>query len=155
MIWTAGDITLQAWGSLKCHITGDPNHDKTASAPNFLLAAERLKPEWTRRWLLDPSQISPGTAMPSGLFTKKEDRFVFSGPTPDTFNDYHRDHAQLLVRYMFLMTPDEQQKLIATQPSAPAPAATAATVPAKSPPSTAHAPGRGSKTAHARARAPG
>ncbi len=148
-------FTSQAAPCLKCHITGDPNHDKTASAPNFLLAAERLKPEWTRRWLLDPSQISPGTAMPSGLFTKKEDRFVFSGPTPDTFNDYHRDHAQLLVRYMFLMTPDEQQKLIATQPSAPAPAATAATVPAKPPPSTAHAPGRGSKSAHARARAPG
>src|SRR5262249_32207058 len=31
---------------LKCHATGDPNHDKTATAPNFTLAKERLKPGW-------------------------------------------------------------------------------------------------------------
>ena len=45
---------------LKCHITGDPAHDAKAIAPNFLLAGERLKPDWTFRWLLDPAQISPG-----------------------------------------------------------------------------------------------
>jgi cbb3-type cytochrome oxidase cytochrome c subunit/cytochrome c551/c552 len=153
-------FTSQAAPCLKCHITGDPNHDKTASAPNFLLASQRLKPEWTRRWLLDPSQISPGTAMPSGLFTKKDDRYVFSGPTPETFNDYHRDHAVLLVRYMFLMTPEEQQKLISTQPSAsppsaapPAASASAATSAAGPPKaSTAHALSRAAKSAHARAR---
>ena len=44
---------------LKCHITGDPVHDEKAIAPNFLLAGERLKPEWTFRWLLDPAQIRP------------------------------------------------------------------------------------------------
>ena len=53
---------------LKCHITGEPSHDAKAIAPNFLLAGERLKPDWTFRWLLDPAQISPGTAMPTGLF---------------------------------------------------------------------------------------
>src|SRR3989475_10335156 len=31
---------------LKCHATGDPAHDRTATAPNFLLAKGRLKPEW-------------------------------------------------------------------------------------------------------------
>ena len=30
---------------LKCHATGDANHDKNATAPNFLLARERLKPD--------------------------------------------------------------------------------------------------------------
>ncbi|HKQ99682.1 MAG TPA: hypothetical protein VJT09_03350, partial [Pyrinomonadaceae bacterium] len=123
---------------LKCHITGDPAHDRTASAPNFLLASERLKPNWTYRWLLDPQQISPGTAMPSGLFKKEGERMVFNGPTPEAFNTYHRDHAELLVRYMFLMTPDEQRRLSAGSPSAtggsqPAPTASPA------PPSTAHA----------------
>jgi mono/diheme cytochrome c family protein len=150
-------FTSQAAPCLKCHITGDPTHDKTATAPNFLLASQRLKPEWTKRWLLDPSQISPGTAMPSGLFLKKDDRYVFSGPTPDTFNDYHRDHAQLLVRYMFLMTPDEQQRLISTQPSAApvAPAAAAAVSKApKSGSATAHATRRANKTAHAVSRSP-
>lgn len=104
---------------LKCHITGDPQHDKTAIAPNFLLAGERLKPLWTRRWLLDPQQISPGTAMPSALFKQDGDRWVANLPNmPPAANDYHRDHVDLLVRYMFLMTPDEQRRLLATSPAA-------------------------------------
>ena len=109
---------------LKCHITGEPTHDARAIAPNFLLASERLKPEWTFRWLLDPSQISPGTAMPTGLFRKEGDRWVVNLPNPPaSANAYHNDHARLLVRYMFMMTPDEQRQLLATSPVAPPAAA--------------------------------
>jgi cytochrome c2 len=109
---------------LKCHITGEPAHDAKAIAPNFLLASERLKPEWTFRWLLDPSQISPGTAMPTGLFRKEGERWVVNLPNPPaSANEYHDDHARLLVRYMMLMTPDEQKRLLATAPAAPATAA--------------------------------
>ena len=111
-------FTSRAAPCLKCHITGDPQHDKTASAPNFLLASSRLKPAWTVRWLLDPQQISPGTPMPSGLFKRDGERWVFSGETPAGFNDYHRDHTDLLVRYMFQMTPDEQRRLMSTSPVA-------------------------------------
>src|SRR5258708_4097903 len=50
---------------LKCHITGEPTHDATALAPNFLLASQRLKHDWTFRCLLDPAQIAPGTAVPT------------------------------------------------------------------------------------------
>ena len=96
---------------LKCHATGDPAHDQRATAPNFLLAAERLKPGWTRRWLLDPSMMMPGTAMPSGLFRKDGDHYVFSGPVPASFQGYKKDHAYLLVRYMFQFTPDELSRL--------------------------------------------
>ena len=103
---------------LKCHITGEPTHDAKAIAPNFLLASERLKPEWTFRWLLDPSQISPGTAMPSGLFKKDGDHWVVNLPQPPKdISDYHGDHAQLLVRYMFLMSPDEQRRLLSASPA--------------------------------------
>jgi len=103
---------------LKCHITGDPAHDAKAIAPNFLLASERLKPDWTFRWLLDPSQISPGTAMPSGLFRKEGDRWVVNlAQPPQSAVNYHDDHAQLLVRYMFLLNPDEQRALLATGPA--------------------------------------
>ncbi|MDQ6654176.1 MAG: hypothetical protein M3Y84_15725, partial [Acidobacteriota bacterium] len=106
---------------LKCHITGDPGHDAKAIAPNFLLSGERLKPEWTFRWLLDPSQISPGTAMPTGLFRKEGERWVINLPNPPaSANEYHDDHARLLVRYMLLLTPDEQRRLLATAPVAPA-----------------------------------
>ncbi len=109
---------------LKCHITGDPAHDATAIAPNFLLAGERLKPEWTFRWLLDPAQISPGTAMPTGLFRKEGERWVINLPNPPaSANAYLDDHARLLVRYMLLLTPEEQRRLLSTAPVAPAPAA--------------------------------
>ena len=109
---------------LKCHITGDPAHDAQAIAPNFLLSGERLKPEWTFRWLLDPSQISPGTAMPTGLFRKEGERWVINLPNPPaSANAYHDDHARLLVRYMLLLTPDEQRRLLATAPVAPPAAA--------------------------------
>ncbi|HEY5837419.1 MAG TPA: hypothetical protein VIT19_00185, partial [Pyrinomonadaceae bacterium] len=109
---------------LKCHITGDPGHDATAIAPNFLLASERLKPDWTFRWLLDPAQISPGTAMPTGLFKKEGERWVVNLPNPPAaVTNYHGDHAKLMVRYMFLMTPDEQRRLLSASPSTPAPAA--------------------------------
>ncbi len=113
-------FTSRAAPCLKCHITGDAEHDKTATAPNFLLASTRLKPNWTFRWLLDPSQISPGTAMPSGLFKLDGERWIFSGETPASFNAYHGDHADLLVRYMFQMTPDEQRRLMSTSPAEPA-----------------------------------
>ena len=106
---------------LKCHITGDPVHDEKAIAPNFLLAGERLKPEWTFRWLLDPAQISPGTAMPSGLFRKEGERWVINLPNPPaSANAYQQDHALLLVRYMLLLTADEQRRLLATSPVQPA-----------------------------------
>jgi cytochrome c551/c552 len=106
---------------LKCHLTGDPTHDKSAIAPNFQQAGERLKPDWTFRWLLDPSQISPQTAMPSGLFKKEGDRWLLALPNPPpAVAGYHGDHARLLVRYMFMLTPDEQRRLLATTPVAPA-----------------------------------
>lgn len=112
---------------LKCHITGDPSRDAKAIAPNFLLASERLKPDWTFRWLLDPAQISPGTAMPSGLFRKEGDKWVANlGTQPPAATGYDHDHARLLVRYMFLMSPDEQRQLLAAGPATTA-APTAAT----------------------------
>ena len=97
---------------LKCHATGDSAHDKNASAPNFLLARERLKPAWTVRWITDPAKIIPGTAMPSGLFRREEGRWVFAGPLPASFHGYGKDHADLLVRYMFQLTPEEQRALV-------------------------------------------
>ena len=99
---------------LKCHATGDPQHDKNATAPNFLLAKERLKPDWAERWVLDPQAISPGTSMPSGLFRKQGDQWVFAGPTPSSFQGYAKDHNKLLVDYIFQLTPEEQRRVAAS-----------------------------------------
>jgi cytochrome c2 len=110
-------FTSPAAPCLKCHMTGNAEHDKNASAPNFLLAHERLQPAWTERWITDPAKIIPGTAMPSGLFRKEGDRWVFAGPVPGAMQAYHGDHANLLVRYMFSLTPQEQAALLGRTPS--------------------------------------
>lgn len=96
---------------LKCHLIGEPDHDRAATAMNFLVAKDRLKPAWTARWMLDPQAISPGTAMPSELFRREGERWVFGGPPLESFRGYHKDHLQLLVRYIFQLTPEEQRRL--------------------------------------------
>ncbi|MGO9123344.1 MAG: c-type cytochrome [Terriglobales bacterium] len=100
---------------LKCHATGDPQHDKIATAPNFLLAKERLKPDWAERWVLDPQAISPGTSMPSGLFRRDKNQWVFAGPTPPSFQGYQKDHSKLLVEYIFQLTAEEQRRVAAAR----------------------------------------
>ncbi len=104
---------------LKCHLTGDARHDRTATAPNFLTAAERLQPGWTLRWMTEPQNMSPGTAMPSGLFRKEGGRWVFAGETPAQFDGYTKDHAELLVRYMMQMDAPEQRRLMGMMPAKP------------------------------------
>ena len=110
-------FTHPAAPCLKCHATGNPARDRNATAPNFLLARERLRPAWTYRWMLDPAKIAPGTAMPSGLFRKEGDRWVFAGPMPAGARAYTKDHADLLVRYMFQLTPEEQRLLLSRLPA--------------------------------------
>lgn len=110
-------FTSPAAPCLKCHMTGSPEHDKNASAPNFLLAHERLQPAWVDRWIIDPAKIIPGTAMPSGLFKMQDGHWVFSGPEPPALQHYSGDQADLLVRYMFSLTPQEQSALVGRTPS--------------------------------------
>ena len=53
-------FTSEGAPCLKCHMTGDPKHDAKATAPNFTVARERLKPGWTKRWILDPGGYGSG-----------------------------------------------------------------------------------------------
>jgi hypothetical protein len=112
-------FTSQQAPCLKCHLTGNPAHDANATAPNFLQASTRLKPGWTFRWLLDPQKVIPGTAMPSELFKKDGERWVFNGHIPG-LDEYKGDHADLLVRYILQLTPQEQARLAAGSPGATA-----------------------------------
>ncbi|HEX3560299.1 MAG TPA: hypothetical protein VHU19_13920 [Pyrinomonadaceae bacterium] len=115
-------FTSQAAPCLKCHMTGDATHDLTATAPNFLQAGSRLKQDWTFRWLLDPQRIMPGTAMPSELFKRDGERWIFNGPLPPSAASYDGDHARLLVRYLLSLTPEEQARARSAMPArAPAP----------------------------------
>jgi Cytochrome c len=113
-------FTSNAAPCLKCHAVGNPAHDKNAIAPNFLLAKDRLQTPWTERWLVDPAKIIPGTAMPSGLFRFEDGHWVFNGPLSPDLQHYTGDQADLLVRYMFTLTPQEQAALVSKTPGASA-----------------------------------
>lgn len=104
-------FTSRAAPCLRCHATGDPVTDPTKTAPNFALISQRLKPAWTERWLVHPEIIRPGTAMPSGLFRWDGSRWVFALADLPSLRGYPRDHAELVVRYMFEFTPEEQRRL--------------------------------------------
>ena len=64
--------------------------------------------------MLDPQAISPGTSMPSGLFKRQNNHWVFSGPTPPSFQGYDKDHTRLLVDYILQLTPEEQRRVAAS-----------------------------------------
>ncbi|MFQ5928610.1 MAG: c-type cytochrome [Acidobacteriota bacterium] len=104
-------FTHRAAPCLRCHATGDPVTDRTATAPNFLLVPERLKSDWTQRWIVHPEIIRPGTNMPSGLFRREGERWVFALADVPSLRRYQKDHAELMVRYMFQYSPEEQRRL--------------------------------------------
>ena len=105
-------FTSNAAPCLRCHATGDPRTDADKTAPDFALVRERLKADWTQRWVVHPEIIRPGTTMPSGLFRLEGDRWVFALADFPSFRDYAEDHSWLVVRYMFEYTPEEQRRLI-------------------------------------------
>ena len=57
----------QYFNCTTCHIQGDqfPPGTPDRWAPDFALAAERLRPEWIIDWLADPQSLMPGTRMPA------------------------------------------------------------------------------------------
>ena len=100
---------------LKCHATGDPQHDKIATAPNFLLAKERLKPDWAERWITRSAGDQPRHVHAFGTVQAGEQTTGSSaGPTPPSFQGYEKDHSKLLVDYIFQLTPEEQRRVAAS-----------------------------------------
>jgi len=62
-----------------CHVAGDkvPARPPSDWAPDFLLARERLKPDWLLEWIADAGKLMPKTKMPTYF---PEDGFDDSGP---------------------------------------------------------------------------
>ncbi|MBI4590031.1 MAG: c-type cytochrome [Candidatus Rokubacteria bacterium] len=49
-----------------CHLGEEqPEGSPEEWAPDLRISAQRLKPDWIVRWLLDPQRLAPGTKMPS------------------------------------------------------------------------------------------
>jgi hypothetical protein len=52
--------------------------------------------------------------MPSGLFKRENNHWVFAGPTPLSFQGYDKDHTKLLVDYILQLTAEEQRRVSAS-----------------------------------------
>ena len=64
-----------------CHVRGaqKPQGPPEGWAPDFALAARRLRPDWIPKWLRNPSALMPGTKMPS-YFGSTPEEYAESGP---------------------------------------------------------------------------
>jgi len=69
------DTTGKGPNCVQCHyLRGDPPTQSTpiAWAPDLDISRERLRPDWVREWLTDPSRIYPGTSMPANFSLDQE-----------------------------------------------------------------------------------
>jgi mono/diheme cytochrome c family protein len=66
----AADRILEDAKCLSCHVVDGVEFTRETKAPNLSYAGDRLKPEWMSRWIENPSEMQPGTAMPA-LFKKE------------------------------------------------------------------------------------
>jgi len=64
----AGDklASVDYFSCWSCHMRGaqTPEGEPDSWAPDLVLAAHRLKPDWVVEWITDPSKLMPGTKMP-------------------------------------------------------------------------------------------
>lgn len=70
----------------QCHFRGEtpPPADPIAWAPDFQRVRERLREDWTKRWLINPALIYPGTSMPQNFADNAPDYHdVYPGSTND------------------------------------------------------------------------
>jgi mono/diheme cytochrome c family protein len=67
----AAEVIFNDQGScLQCHVVDGKAFTTETKAPNLTWAGQRLKPEWMTRWIENPAEMEPGTAMPA-LFKKE------------------------------------------------------------------------------------
>ena len=83
-----------------CHVRGaqQPEGPPEGWAPDFALAASRLRPEWIPKWLKNPSALMPGTKMPAFFGTSPEE-YAESGPD-DVFDGSEDLQIEALRNYL-------------------------------------------------------
>jgi len=79
-------LAVEKVNCYQCHfrLGTPPPADPIAWAPDFVHVTERLRGDWTKRWLIDPSQIYPGTSMPQNFADNASDYHdVYPGSTSE------------------------------------------------------------------------
>ncbi len=120
-------FSKEIFGCAQCHIVGDkmPGGTPDSWAPDFGLAAKRLKPEWLIKWLENPAALLPGTKMPTYFDPVNFDE---SGPPDILEGDEHRqikalrDYLLTISEHPELMKQEEQAPAAKSTPQAEAPA---------------------------------
>jgi mono/diheme cytochrome c family protein len=90
-------LAVEGPNCVQCHfLQGDPPNAEgpIAWAPDLDHTAERLRPDWTREWLEDPSRIYPGTAMPANF---PPDQDVYQELLPGT----SRQQIEAILMWLF------------------------------------------------------
>lgn len=91
----------------ECHWLSDQGPTQLDSpiawAPNLALAGDRLRPNWTRDWLWNPSMIYPGTSMASNFASD-----------PPVYQEYYEDSTnaeqlEAVIDWLFTMDRTEVQ----------------------------------------------
>lgn len=117
----------------KCHVINGkmPSGSDDTWAPDFALAAKRLKPDWVIDWIKNPPALMPGTKMPA-FFDPAN--YHEAGP-PDILNGDEDEQIRVLRNYIMSIstlpaTPVSKSKEPRETPPAPeAPKATSAQPP--------------------------
>ncbi|MBF0489329.1 MAG: c-type cytochrome [Candidatus Omnitrophica bacterium] len=91
-----------------CHIVGKkmPEGSVDQWAPNFALAAKRLKPQWIIQWIANPSAILPGTKMP----TFYDPKAIEASTPQDILKGDARRQIKVLRDYLLTIDQHESEK---------------------------------------------
>ena len=71
---------------VKCHLVGDfdPTGSDRAKAPDLSVVNQRLRPDYVRRWIANPTRVLPYTNMPVNIpFEGGIDQLIYPGNSTD------------------------------------------------------------------------
>jgi len=143
-----GKVIFEAKGCQSCHLVGDADPNAklppNVTAPNLVMAKQRLRAEWITRWLSDPEALQPGTAMPT-VWTKNALEEVLAKPEQAGLKAAHGDKLKPYLEQRERQIEAVRNYLFVLQPGAAA-ATTTAAPPATEPPATGEPEGGGGGT---------
>jgi len=105
---------------VKCHLLGDyvPPGDVKALAPNLERVHQRLRPDFTHRWVANPKRLLPYTGMPVNFpYGEESAQNLFPGSSEEQLNAV----VDLLLNYDTFMKAKNsyKERIVAPPPAAP------------------------------------
>jgi len=88
---------------VQCHVINGVAVNEETKGPNLSYAPERLRLEWTRRWIPAPALMQPNTQMTQNFGEKigADGKWRFSTDLPE-LKGVTADHADVMMRYVLL-----------------------------------------------------